>query len=145
MEDFIKFCKRLELNKSIYNTTHAKTGQKTNTQKSNGLNSLLKTGKSNLQSGQKQKAAQYYCLYHGENNTHKTDNCKVLKAQAERMASTQASQNAGKYKNYRAKTEMPSSKDFQSFATDIIEKVIKKMKKAQNEDKAKENFSFNKF
>ena len=50
------------------------------------------------------------------------------------MASTQSSWNAGKYKNYKAKTEMPSSKDFQSFATDIVEKVIKKMKKTKNEE-----------
>lgn len=103
MEDLIEFCKHLELSKSIYNNTHKSTGQKTNTQKSNGTNSILKTGKSNQQSRQKRKAAQYYCLYHGENNTHKTDNCKVLKALAEHMVSTQSAWNTGKYKSYKAK------------------------------------------
>ena len=53
------------------------------------------------------------------------------------MTSTQSSWNAGKYKNYKAKTEMPSSKDFQSFATDIVEKVIKKMKKPKAKTKLK--------
>ena len=74
MKEFIGFCKHLELSESIYNNTHKSNGQTTNVQRNNGLNSIMKTGKSNKQyAGQKRKPTEYYCLFHGSNNTHNTN------------------------------------------------------------------------
>ena len=62
---FIEFCKRLELSESIFDSTHKKS-QKTSTQTStNGTIPNGRDGKSNgKNSGQKQKATNYFCLYH---------------------------------------------------------------------------------
>ena len=45
------------------------------------------------------------------------------------MANTQASKGAGKYKGFKGKSELSSAKEFQSFASNIVEKVIKKNEK----------------
>ena len=147
MDDFIEFCERLELSESIYEKTHIKS-QKTTTQTgSNGTTPKGGPGKSNgKNSGTNRKKADYYCLYHGQNSTHNTDQCKVLKAQAERMAN-QHKTGGSKYKGKNESDDKKKRKaEFQSFAADIVEKVFKKMKKSSSEDKNRsENFSFSKF
>ena len=104
-------------------------------------------GKSNgKNSGTTQKKADYYCLYHRQNSTHNTNWCKVLKTQAECMAS-QHKTAAGKYKGrYKSNNSKKCKAEFQLFAVDIVEKVFKKMKKSSLEERnKKENFSFSKF
>ena len=104
------------------------------------MSSTQKTTNQN-NSGKKQK---YYCLYHSNNNTHPTDKCKVLKAQAKCMTASQANKNGGKYKRYM-KDDKSTEKDFHSFTADIVEQVMKKMKKSHPNEKAKENFNFHQF
>ena len=146
INEFIEFCERLEVSESIFDSAHRKS-QKTNTQTStNGTIPQGRDGKSNGRtSGHKRKATNYFCLYHKENATHNTDQCKVLKAQADRM-SAQLGRGGSSYKgkNDKFKSDSKSnSKDFQSFAAEVVEQVVKKMKKS--EDKNRENYSFNKF
>ena len=94
LDQFTDFCERLEVSESLYNSTHKKS-QKAKTQKSNSGDSTEKTSKKH--SGKRK----YYCLYHGDNTTHTTDDCKVLKAQAERMSANHANKGGGKYKKYQ--------------------------------------------
>ena len=146
INEFIEFCERLEVSESIFDSAHRKS-QKTNTQTStNGTIPQGRDGKPNGRtSGYKRKATNYFCLYHKENATHNTDQCKVLKAQADRM-SAQLGRGGSSYKgkNDKFKSDSKSnSKDFQSFAAEVVEQVVKKMKKS--EDKKIENYSFNKF
>ena len=141
MESFIEFCERLEFSESVYNSTHK--GKNANTQKgNNGTTSKEKDGKSK-KSGDKRKPGKHYCLYHGENNTHNTDDCKVLKAQAERMANAHANR-GGKYKSGDTADSKQKRKEFTSFATNVIEKVIKKMKRAHDK-KSSESFNMEEF
>ena len=147
MDDFIEFCERLELSESIYDKTHLKS-QKATTQTGSGGTTPKggndkSTGK---QSGKNRKATNYYCLYHGDNSTHNTDQCKVLKAQAERMVNQQAAQGSGKFKS-RIDNDDKKRKQFQSFAVDVVEKALKKMKKSSeaSKKKEKETFSFSDF
>ena len=67
-----------------------------------------------------------YCLYHNNNTTHVTDECKVLKAQAERMAAQHRSVGAGKYHNDR--TNFQKKKSMQSFKQEIVKSVVKSLK-----------------
>ena len=131
INEFIEFCERLEISESIFNSTHRKS-QKTNTQTStNGTIPHGRDGKPNGKtSGHKQKATNYFCLYHKENSTHNTDQCKVLKAQADCMAA-QIGKGGGSYKgkNDKFKLDLKSNnKDFQLFAAEVVKQVVKKMK-----------------
>ena len=133
MEDFIEFCERLEFSEGVYNSTHK--GKNANTQKGkDGTTSKEKEGKSK-KSRDKPKPGKHYCLYHGENNTHSTDDCKVLKAQAERMANNHTNR-GGKFKNgNNGDQNHQKRKEFTSFATNIVEKIIKKMKRSHDKNK----------
>ena len=97
MSEFIDFCERLEVTEDIYDGAHKQHGQTANTQKGkDGTHSLMNGGKSNQ--GRKRKGSsdlKYKCLYHGDNNTHNTNDCKVMKKQANSMASAHAGR-AGK-------------------------------------------------
>ena len=161
MDEFIEFCERLEFGESIFDTTHnKKSRQMTHTQKGkNGTNSTRNEGKfnynnnynSNKNQGNKRKTS-HYCLYHGSNTTHNTDDCKVLKAQAERMSSAHGNKGGGKYNRQGSDYEKKkaSTQAFQSFATDVVEKIIKKMKTSNSNKKKKvknelEQFSMEEF
>ena len=145
MADFIEFCERLEFTENMYNSTHK--SQRANTKNgNNGSTSTKKDGKSN-KSGHKRKTGNFNCLYHGPNSTHNTDDCKVLKAQAERMAAAHAGK-GGKYKHRESTSdhEKKKRKEFTSFATNVVEKIIKKMKTSRSKEKNKEdNFNMEEF
>ena len=83
--EFTEFCERLEFAEDLttsapkYHKSQMATAQKGETtgSKLNAENKKRKAGK-----------GKYYCMLHGENNTHATDQCKVLKTQADRMSAT---------------------------------------------------------
>ena len=95
-EDFIEFYERIEFSEEIYDSSHLcqKVNVKNDTNKDAGLKASAGA------TGKKRKAG-FYCLYHGTNLTHNTDDCKVLKAQAEKMAAVHSNVGAGKYKKER--------------------------------------------
>jgi hypothetical protein len=146
-DDFIEFCERLELSESIYDKTHIKS-QKTPTQTGNsGTTPKGGHDKSTRKNSGKNRNQSHYCLYHGQNSSHNTDQCKVVKAQTERMANQHSQKGAGKYKNNKFDSDDKNKrKQFQSFAIDFVEKAFKKMKKASSDSsKNKETFSFQDF
>ena len=103
VEEFIEFCDRMEFGEEVYNSTH--TSQKANTK--NGARETGSKQSAGNSSNNKRKFDKY-CLYHGSNNTHVTDECKVLKAQAEKMARAHKNVGAGKYSS---SSERKSSSD----------------------------------
>ena len=60
------------------------------------------------------------------------------------MTAGQANKNGGKYKQY-IKDNESTKKDFHSFAANIVEQVLKIMKKSHTDEKTKENLNFYKF
>ncbi len=135
LQEFIEFCERLEVSEDIYDGAHTK-GQKTKFQKESSSNSnpQKETGKP---FNKKRKHTNYFCLYHGNNTSHNTDDCKILKAQAERMAA--AHKNAGKntWSREKANKEKEENdkkkKAFQSYVTEIVVQANKKLKQDHNE------------
>ena len=81
VEDFVEFCERMEFGEEAYDSSHA--SQKANT-RTGAREAGSKQSANNSSSSLKRKAK--FCLYHGQNSTHVTDECKVLKNQAEKMA-----------------------------------------------------------
>ena len=128
-EDFIEFCERLEFSEEIYDSSHV--GQKANVQKDNNNSPGLKASAGAR--GKKRKA-RYYCLYHGNNTTHNTDDCKVLKAQAEKMAAAHANVGAGKYKKERPNE---TKKGLESFKAEIVRSVIDSLSSRSSSESAK--------
>ena len=63
------------------------------------------------------------------------------------MASQHATKGKGKYKKSNDQTNNSNKMNFQSFAADIVEQVVKKIRKTSNNKKNREqeNFSFSKF
>ena len=114
----MEFCERIESSEEIYGSTHL--SQKTNTKNGAGnTGSIL-----NAARPPSKRKLEKFCLYHGNNTTHLTDECKVLKAQAKRMAAQHRSVGAGKYAE---KTKFKKKKSLQSFKQEIVKSVMKSL------------------
>jgi len=132
INEFIKFCEQLEVSEDIFDSTHKKS-QKTNAQRGreNGTQSSMTGGKTN--SGKKRKDFSNHthkCLYHGDNNTHDTNDCKVMKKQAANMAASHTGR-GGKNKWNRSEEQESKEKkklQYQSFVADVAHQVKKKHK-----------------
>ena len=111
IDDFLEFCERLEVAEQIYEATHKKpagmpeTGSRPSKRKRGSQKSDAKNN----------ARGDFYCMYHGYNTSHTTDECKLLKPQVERMC---ASHEAVKkfHPNKKAKwnqetADKPASKD----------------------------------
>ena len=104
--------------------------------------------------GRKRKAnSLYYCLYHSENTTHNTDQCKVMKQQAEAMAANHKGC-GGKCKyvcNPDHKKNRKDKKSYKSFLQNVIEHVAKRQCKNESkprssrENKEQYNLDFERF
>ena len=79
IQEFVEFCECMEFGEEVYDSSH--TSQKATT-RTGEKEAGSKQSAGNSSSKRKSK----YCLYHGHNSTHTTDECKVLKNQAEKMA-----------------------------------------------------------
>ena len=73
IEEFVEFCERMEFGEEVYDSSH--TGQKATTR--TGAREAGSKQSAGNSSSSKRKSK--YCLYHGHNSTHTTDECKVLK------------------------------------------------------------------
>ena len=141
VEEFIEFCERLEFGEEVYDSTH--TSQKANTK--NGARETGSKQSAGNSSNYKRKFDKY-CLYHGSNNTHVTDECKVLKAQAEKMARAHKNVGAGKYSSSsEKKSSSDSRKQMQSFKADIVKSVVKSLHKKGSSSKKRHVMNMDEF
>ena len=116
-EEFVEFCERLEFSEDFY--VQAKPGQKATTRTGvKGTGSKLSADKASLK-----RKLDKFCLYHGMNSTHITDECKVLKAQAEKLAQAHKNVGAGKYARSDEKSPSNKKKMMQSFKAEIVKEV----------------------
>ena len=139
IEEFIEFCERMEFGEEAYDSTH--TSQKANTK-----SGAKETGsKQSAGTSPKKRKFDKYCLYHGHNSTHVTDECKVLKAQAERMAQAHKNVGAGKYSSSTERSSSDNKKQLQSFKTEIVKSVVKSLKKQGNNSKRRRVISMDEF
>jgi hypothetical protein len=80
IDEFLEFCERLEVTEGIYNEVHKKPA---------GMPDLGNSPSSRKRASQSSNATtnarEYFCLYHGENSSHDTDQCKVIKPQVDRL------------------------------------------------------------
>ena len=128
IQEFIEFCERLEFSEQVYDSTH--TGQKANVKNDNKTTS---GSKASAGSSNKKRKTDYFCLYHGHNTSHNTDDCKVLKAQAEKMAASHSRVGAGKYKNRTSHDyKNDSKKKLESFKTEIVRDVVDSLTKMRS-------------
>ena len=107
---------------------------KSETRNSHDPNSTVNRGRKSTSNKQKSPTAPYQCLYHGNNTTHNTDQCKVMKAQASRMALSLKDQ-GGQHKYRRSDATKSSSyqktqnkKKYKSFLANLARHVTKKRK-----------------
>ena len=131
VDDFIEFCERLEFSEQVYDSSH-NSGQKARV-KIDENNSGLKPSADKNHSKKRKKA--FYCLYHGENQTHDTNDCKLLKAQAEKMASAHAKIGKGKYAKRSHNND--SKEKMESFKAEIVRAVMKEFKSTHSNSSSK--------
>ena len=127
---------------------------------SHNPDSSVNRGRKPTSNKRKSSTAQYECLYHGNNTTHNTNQCKVMKAQASRMASSHEDR-GGRHKYRRSDATEGNSyqktqnkKKYESFLADLARHVTKKRKtsddrkrssKVKNEQFSIEEFNYEQF
>ena len=134
INDVVDVMERLESTEDFDNDKDTKQVAKG---KSNG-----KSGKKSHNSNGKQK---FYCMYHGDNTSHNTENCHKMKQEAKRLkGESNGNQSYGKSKNktWSRKAEEAkdaSKKDLAVFIRKEAKKQVKKdlktiSKKRKSED-----------
>lgn len=87
IDEFLEFCERLEVTEGIYNDVHKKPA---------GMPDLGSQPSSRKRASQSSNAItnareSFFCMYHGENSSHDTDQCKVIKPQVDRLRASHES------------------------------------------------------
>ena len=82
--EFVEFCERLEFAEGVSKAAPKFNGQKTTFQK--GVESKGSLLNAYNKQPRDEGITKYTCLLHGPNNTHSTDQCRVLQSQAEKMS-----------------------------------------------------------
>ena len=96
----LEFCERMEASEEVFQPTN-KNG------KASGNNKGSSKKKSS--GGQHKSGGQYYCLHHGKNTSHDTNDCQTLKNSSKKMKS--GDDNKGKHANKTWSRKAEQSKD----------------------------------
>jgi hypothetical protein len=146
LNEVINFCERMEAAEDF---EPARDGQKTSHKsKSDKKKDYSKQGKSNSKSSNK------YCLLHGNNPSHTTDKCHVLKKQAQSLRKTakrdgnqKPAFNNKTWKRNASKSATTSKKELATFVRKQARKELyaftKKRKMTNNDDDKKSTASLN--
>jgi hypothetical protein len=104
--------------------------------------SKKKTGSSKKDNSSK-KSGDFYCLLHGKNNTHDTDDCTKLKNEAKRLKgdgkSKSSGKDSGKKSNWKKKASEASDKaksEISAIVKSSVKKAVKDLKAADKKRKA---------
>lgn len=109
LQEFVNFCRILESVELPINQTETST-------KKRKVSTTTKTSSTT----KKKKTDGYYCMLHGHNLTHNSDECRVLKMQAKRMSQTYAAQHPSKKREYKENQEL------HAFLSDAVDTFMKK-------------------
>jgi hypothetical protein len=146
LAEVVDFCKRME---AVEDFEPAHDGQKTSHKsKSDKKKDYSKQGKSDSKSSDK------YCLLHGNNTSHTTDECHVLKKQAQSLRKTakrdgdqKPAFNNKTWKRDASKSATTSKRELATFVRKQARKELyaftKKRKMTNNNDDEKSTASLN--
>ena len=137
----IQFCERMEAAEDF---EPARNGNKTNNSSKDKSKNKSKGNASNKGNGDK------YCLLHGDNNTHTTDECHVLKKQAKQLRGNDGDKKpAFKNKTWKRDADKSTSSSKKELATFVRKQARKelyafaKKRKANDDDDEKSVASLN--
>ena len=119
IQEFIDFCRTLEEVEEVGDSKPKESKKDGNSKKRKQSDSSEKGSKSNKK---------YFCLLHGSDCKHNTDDCKTLKFQAKRMKDTYESQGPNK-KAYKDKMEL------QAMVASAVDEALKSNKKQKRSHK----------
>jgi len=160
--DFIEFCERLEFAEDISESTHKQAGQRANggqTDRTYRKGSQENANKRQRRYYDTPRDGKYYCDYHKKQNSHTTDQCKVIKAQAERMAAAHANLNInnnrkGRFQNKTWERKKSDQDELNAMVenkiTEMLSKAAKKrkdppQKNSRDDDFDLDNFNYDNF
>ena len=133
----IDLMEHVKLNKDLDTDKNTKQVSKKEGKEKSGKKSTKPSGKQNL-----------YCMIHGHNNSHQTEDCYQLQKEAKRLKSeSNGNKSSGKFKNKtwscKAKEAKQASKnDLASFIKKEVKKGVKKdLKALSKKRKSKESDS----
>lgn len=151
IDNIIDFCERQEFSEDIFESTHAIATKSDDAKPRNGKRgSKMMTSKAAKE--RNSNNPKYFCHYHGPNYSHDTNKCKVVIAQAEKMASAHSNlQNGNKKAKYGNKTwDRPKNNNNNDELNVMIQKAVKaavsenesaKKRKATDPPGGKDNFA----
>ena len=126
----LSFCERMETAEAISNPVVHKPGKR-NKDERNGKNRDAKkgrNGKENTSNGSS-KDGNKYCMVHGKNNTHTTDQCNTLKA---KIKGDGDKSNGSQNKTWSKKADDAKKKTHRDLAAFVSKQVSKSIRKELN-------------
>jgi hypothetical protein len=135
--EFVEICERAETKEALLDKRSAYHHCSENDDSSDDNRQAKKPKKKHKTSGSRQKA-EFYCKEHGPNNTHDTEDCKVIKGRRENKSDWKKKDaSEGKYNDYKSKYKKKHRE------LNLLQMETKKMKakwtKAYKKIKSKEN------
>jgi hypothetical protein len=130
LQELVEFCQRMEMAEDIQQDVFKKGQTATDQKGGKGDGSSLN------RSNGKRKTAEKHCMYHGNNTTHDTSDCKVLKAQADKMRAQREANpppnkrtkyNDNKWKRENNKSDNTNGSNNQKELYSLMEKLTNKV------------------
>ena len=122
--EILEFCERIEAAEQISTPVKNQGG------------SNQKKGSPNKKSSGKGSSGEHYCIHHGKNSTHSTNDCRTLQQQSKKL---KGSNSSGDYKNktWSRKAEQSkdkSKKELAAFMRKTVRKELLAMSKKRKKD-----------
>jgi hypothetical protein len=126
--EVLEFCERLEASEAVFQqpNKHGKAG-----------NNDKGSSKKKSSGGQKSEG-QYYCLHHGKNTTHDTNDCTTLKNQSKKLKSANDNSGGSKNKSWTKKAEHgkdKSKKELAALTRKMVREELNAADKKRKSDK----------
>ena len=122
--EVLAFCERMEAAEAVF--------QPTNNKGKAGGNS--KDSSKKKSSGGRKSEGQYYCLHHGKNTSHNTNDCQTLQKQSKKLKSGDESTGKHGNKTWSRKAEQNKEKSKKELAA-LMRKTVRSELNALNKSK----------
>ena len=132
--EFVEFCERLEAVET-YDAPTKPAGNLKGSNKTSNKNSKRKREGNTANPVSETDTANYFCLLHGDNPTHNTDNCYALKNSVKKMKS--GTESTGNTKSNSNK--YPGGKDLHAIIATAVSTAFKEAKGTDRKRKSRTN------
>ncbi len=136
VQEFVRFCERIE---NTEDRPEPKTKSDDN-RRSDGKTKRSRYEGRRYDTDRPNKRRRFHCLLHGADKGHNTEDCKVLKAQAERMKGQYEAQHPEKKQYFKRKQELNAlwqEKMEELLAAEANNTLAKKLRKQRADKKEK--------